>query len=298
MSNLYPDLNLTLFPENVDTFVQWLNITASDGPLIKQYSEAMQAGNTVLANQILAQIPSGTQKIIKANDLNKLTQSVLAMERLYNSDISPYIEQKQMEWRAIVDRFEYKGVWSNATTYEQTNLVSYTQFGMEFMYIATKDVPVGTPVTNSVYWRVFTIQGLPGQSGEGFAYRKEWNPSVRYVVNDAVTYSGALWGATKPSQGVEPNINSDTWKIIMMLKATKYPIQDTEPKGQTAGDLWFNTQNNPTEYYHLVPLNNIPTPDQIMSGKEVYDDVGNLIVGTGSVGDIEWNSDISTLNWD
>ena len=283
MSTLYKDLNLTVFPEGVDTFTQWLDITASDGPLIRQYTEAMNNGNTVLANQILAQIPSGTQKIIKANDLNKLTQGMLAVERFYETDIKPYVEEKQTVWERLINRFEYKGVWSSGTSYEKTNLVSYTQFGMEFMYIATKDSPVGTPVTNTAYWRVFTIQGLPGQSGEGFVYRKEWTPFVRYSANDAVTYSGALWGAIKPSQGVEPGPNSDTWKVIMLLKATKYPIQDTEPQGQTAGDLWFNTQGNPTQYYHLAPLNNPAIASDIPLGKEAYDQNGNIIIGTANI---------------
>ena len=73
MSATYTDLTLTNFPDSLDTFLTYLNIVASDGPLIQQYIDALEAGNQTQANQILAQIPSASQKIIKATDLNKLT---------------------------------------------------------------------------------------------------------------------------------------------------------------------------------------------------------------------------------
>ena len=136
MSTLYKDLDLTIFPEGTDSFTQWLDITASDGPLIKQYTEAMNEGNVALANQILAQIPSSTQKIIKANDLNKLTQCILAVERFYKTDVEDYIDTKQTQWTSIINQFNYKGVWSNGTSYEKNNMVSYTRFGSELIYIA------------------------------------------------------------------------------------------------------------------------------------------------------------------
>ena len=66
MSTLYEDLSLTAFPGDLDSFTTFLNITSSDGPLIYQYQQALQQGNTTQANQILAQIPSASQKIIKA----------------------------------------------------------------------------------------------------------------------------------------------------------------------------------------------------------------------------------------
>ena len=108
-NDLYNDLPLTNFPSSVDQFLTFLNITATDGPLIVQYQTALQAGNTIQANQILAQIPSGTQKIIKATDLNKLTQAMLAVERFYQTDIADYVSDKQAEWLSVINQFSYKG---------------------------------------------------------------------------------------------------------------------------------------------------------------------------------------------
>ena len=280
MSATYPDLSLTNFPDNIDTFTTWLNIVATDGPLIQQYQAALQAGNQTLANQILAQIPQGTQKIITATDLNTLTQAMLAVERFYQTDIEPYVAQKQADWLTIIQQFSYQGVWSSGTSYVTNNFVTYTVSGLTLLYLAIADPPVGTLPTNTQYWRLLTIQGQPGTSGTGLSYRQEWQTGVSYSTNDAVTYDGALWLALQNSQGREPSTNPSYWKLVMSLETTTYPIQDIEPTNLDVGGLWFNTQDNPTKYYYLEPLTNEATADQIIYGQEAYDDMGNLIIGT------------------
>lgn len=280
-NELYPDLNLTAFPQNVDQFLTFLNITATDGTLIAQYQTALQAGNTTLANQILSQIPSGTQKIIKATDLNKLTQAMLAVERFYKTDIEPYIEDKQTEWLTIINQFSYKGTWSTGTSYQVNNLVAYTVSGLTFIYLAISTPPIGTVPTNTQYWRLLTVQGQSGPSGEGLSYRQEWNVSTQYQANEAVTYDGVLWMALKSNLSVRPGTDNSTWKTIITLETAAYPIQDTEPQGLSQGDLWFNTQGNPTRYYFLAPLDNPATPSDIVSGKQAYDENGQLMIGIG-----------------
>lgn len=279
-NNLYQDLPLTDFPQSEDQFTTWLNIIASDGPLILQYQSALQEGNTILANQILSQIPNGTQKIIKAVDLNKYSEAILALERFYNGDIQPYIESKQQSWTNTINQFRYRGTWSSGTTYQVNNLVSYTTSGIALIYIATSTPPRRTVPTNTRYWRPMTIRGPQGKSGVGLSYRQEWNVSTQYQTNDAVTYNGVLWAALKNNQSIQPGTNSSVWKSIITFETASYPIQSTEPQGLVEGDLWFNTQDNPTNYMYLAPLSNPASSDNIVSGKQAYDDQGNLIVGT------------------
>lgn len=285
MSVLYPDLSYTSFPNSIDSFTTWLDIIASDGALVLQYQQAMQVGNTVLANQILAQIPSATQKIIKATDLNKMTQAILAVERFYQTDVEPYIQEQQANWLEIIQRFSYKGEWASGTTYEVNNFVSYTVSGATLIYLATSNPPVGTPPTNTNYWRLLSIQGQQGPSGEGVSYRQEWNSSAQYYTDDTVTYGGALWIATQNSQGQTPQSGSQYWQLVMSLGLTTYPIQDSEPTGQEVGGLWFNTQTNPTNYYQLAALENPATAAQISAGYEAYNDDGEVITGTQSMDD-------------
>lgn len=279
MSTLFPDL-ISSFPDSVDSFPTWFNIVATDGPLIQQYQSALQAGNTTLANQILAQIPQGTQKIIKASDLNLITSAMLAVERFYKDNIADYVSDKQAEWLSIINQFSYKGVWSSGTSYEVNNFVTYTTSGLTLVYLATSTPPVGTVPTNTQYWRLLTIQGQQGASGEGLSYRQEWNVSTQYQVNDAVTYDGTIWISLQSNQGIQPGTNQSIWKQIITLETEAYPIQSTEPQGLQQGDLWFNTQGNPTGYVFLSPLDNAATASDIALGKQAYDANGNLIIGT------------------
>lgn len=281
MSTKYPDLTLTNFPNSLDQFTTFLNIVSSDGPLIGQYQSAMQNGNTILANQILTQIPQATQKIITAVDLNTLSQAMLAIERFYLNDIEPYIDDLHQSWLNTIQQFSYKGVWQNGTSYVTNNLVSYTTSGLNFVYIALSNVPVGISPTNQTYWRLLTIQGQQGASGEGLSYRQEWNSSTQYATNDAVTYGGVLWMALQASQNRLPDTNPQYWQLVMNLKTVTYPIQDTVPTNLQVDGLWFNTSSNPTNYVYLAPLTNPASSSNIASGYQAYDASGNLIVGTG-----------------
>lgn len=283
MSTLYQDLPLTNFPSSLDTFTTWLNVTATDGPLIAQYLSAMNAGNQVLANQILSQISAASQKIITATDLNQMTQAIQAVERFYLTDVQPYIENQQESWLNIINQFSYKGQWSSGTAYQTNNIVLYTISGLNLLYIAIQNPPTGTPPNNSAYWRVLTIQGQPGPSGTGLSYRQEWSTSTSYSVNDAVSYGGSIWLATQPSQNQTPSEGSDYWQLVISLAATTYPIQDNEPSTLEVGGLWFNTSDNPTKYYYLETLGNPATSNQIIYGYEAYDDEGNVITGSLAV---------------
>ena len=281
MSTKYPDLFLTNFPNSLDQFTTFLNIVSSDGPLIGQYQSAMQNGDTTLANQILTQIPQATQKIITAVDLNTLSQAMLAIERFYLNDIEPYIDDLHQSWLNTIQQFSYKGVWQSGTSYVTNNLVSYTTSGLNFVYIALSNVPIGISPTNQTYWRLLTIQGQQGASGEGLSYRQEWNSSTQYATNDAVTYDGALWMALQASQNRLPDTNPQYWQLVMNLKTVTYPIQDTVPTNLQVDGLWFNTSSNPTNYVYLAPLTNPASSSNIASGYQAYDASGNLIVGTG-----------------
>ena len=79
----------SLFPGAIQTFPQMIDITASDGTLAQQYQTAMQAGNLTLAKQILAQIPNNQNKIITADYLNTINDTVVAVEKYFQARYSP-----------------------------------------------------------------------------------------------------------------------------------------------------------------------------------------------------------------
>ena len=79
----------TSFPNALQTFPQMIDLLASDGSLAQQYQTAMQAGNLTLAQQILAQIPNNQNKIITADYLNTINDTVVAVEKYFQARYSP-----------------------------------------------------------------------------------------------------------------------------------------------------------------------------------------------------------------
>ena len=87
-----------------------IDLSASDGALAQQYQAAMQAGNLTLAKQILAQIPNNQNKIITADYLNTINDTVLAVEQYFQaryspayivSDMQPQSQEKNDFWFEI-----------------------------------------------------------------------------------------------------------------------------------------------------------------------------------------------------
>lgn len=79
----------TSYPNSVQTFPKMIDLTASDGSLVQQYQSAMQTGNLTLAKQILAQIPNNQSKIITADYLNTINDTLVALETYFTNKYSP-----------------------------------------------------------------------------------------------------------------------------------------------------------------------------------------------------------------
>ena len=79
----------TSFPNAIQNFPQMIDLIASDGTLVQQYQIAMQAGNITLAKQILDQIPNNQSKIITADYLNTINDTVVAVEKYFQARYSP-----------------------------------------------------------------------------------------------------------------------------------------------------------------------------------------------------------------
>ena len=95
----------TLFPGAIQTFPQMIDLAASDGALAQQYQIAMQAGNLALAKQILAQIPNNQSKIITADYLNTINDTVTAVEQYFSGRYSPayIVSENQPTYQEATD---------------------------------------------------------------------------------------------------------------------------------------------------------------------------------------------------
>ena len=79
----------TTYPGAIQEFPEMVDVLATDGPLIVLYQNAMQNGDLALAQQILAQIPNNQKKIITADYLNTINDTVVAVEEYFTARYSP-----------------------------------------------------------------------------------------------------------------------------------------------------------------------------------------------------------------
>lgn len=241
MSEKYPQYPLTDFPKSVDTYEAFMDMSQTDYALVKQYQDALESQNLSLAQTIFTQIPYNTRKIISALRLNQLREAVLAMEKFYGTDVKPYIDLKQVEWEAYVDRFSYIGVYNPTTQYVKNNVIQYNDNGVVGLYlnISENPTPLGTLPTNTIYWRTFTVRGMQGIAGVGANFMFDWDSAFEYQPQTIVVYNNAWWVSTQVNQNEPPRPNSPYWNLVLNILQSIYPISVDQPQSQLKGELWF-----------------------------------------------------------
>ena len=79
----------TSFPDSIQTFPTMLDLTVSDVANVKNYQQAILDGNFTLASQYLALITNGDKKIITAEYLNTINDTLNALQIFYEQRWSP-----------------------------------------------------------------------------------------------------------------------------------------------------------------------------------------------------------------
>jgi len=92
LSDKYPDLELTNFPNSVDTISEKTDPSSeSDLTLINTYKGYIEAGNYSAAISYLASHPDLINMMITKDDINKMLQMILAIERYYFEDVQSFL---------------------------------------------------------------------------------------------------------------------------------------------------------------------------------------------------------------
>lgn len=79
----------TAYPGAIQSFPNFLDITAADAPYVEQYQAAMEAGDLTTARAILNQIPSARNKVITADLMNTIADTSEAVQKFYLQRYSP-----------------------------------------------------------------------------------------------------------------------------------------------------------------------------------------------------------------
>lgn len=241
MSALYPDLDFTNYPGALDDFTLKSNITnTTDAQLVAQIQASILSGDFANASAILNANPQLNGKIFSVIDYNQIRDAILALERFYNSDIKNYISEKQALWVAEVDKFNYKGIYSPTVQYYKNNMVDYTTTEGTFLYICIQQPETGIAPTNTSYWRILTLRGERGLSGEGLSFAWIWDSTTEYNLNDVVVYGNKWWVSTQVNRGQQPANGSSYWtEILTALPAIQIPVTEIQPTDQIIGDQWY-----------------------------------------------------------
>lgn len=155
MSQTYPQFPDTTFPDAVQVLSRYLDITQSDLSKYNSYIEYITQGNLNAAQNVLATMDDYANKTITAEKLNKITDTVMAVQTLYTGDEwQNKVQDKQNEWLAIINQFNYLGNWnvlgnwSNTTNYSNGDIVLYNGK----IWQAISDGVGQTPSDGSIYW--------------------------------------------------------------------------------------------------------------------------------------------------
>ena len=250
MSKTYPQFPDTTFPDAIQPLTEYLDIESADLALYNSYIGFIANEDYNSAQNVLQQITNFDKKIITAQKLNQLTDTIMAQQTLYQSDtFQDTLTKFQNNWLAIINQFSYDGVWSSSTSYKKNSMVKYqsTVAGEDqspYLYIATQDItttdtPYKSSYSTNPQWIQLTMRGVRGESGEGLVFDFDWDSTKDYPVGVVVVYNDAWWGCKIANTKQEPSTTSEYWELLLSISTVQIPVQSTRPTTQTIGDLWF-----------------------------------------------------------
>lgn len=229
----YSDLE-NYFPVKVDEFERFIDPSISSLQAINQYYQFYDSGNISAANEILKNNPQLKRSIINADNLNKIRDAIVSIERYYLNDVQQY----------LVNIVSYRNDWVSNVKYKKYDVVMFphNEVFQAFMCIYDGDVPIGTIPTNTKYFIPLTLQGAQGVSGIGLSYRGTWSSIVTYDADDCVEYNNVLWYAKAENINSVPQEISADWEAVLRM-SKQITISSIQPGSQSLNDIWYEVIN-------------------------------------------------------
>lgn len=225
----YVESPLSSLPENMDNFPRKQDLTIDDLPLVNLFEQKYSAGDFEGANAILEANPQLKNKINNSEGYNYLRDAIVALEKLFLTDIENY----------IMNVAKYQGTFDPTKAYKKYDIVDYAHDGaINAYWVKYDNTPVGTLPTNINYFAPQTLRGLQGASGLGLAFRQVWQELTPYSKNDAVSYKGEIYQALTDNTGKNPATSTVEWLKIMYL-TPQIVTNEQAPTDLSNGAYWF-----------------------------------------------------------
>lgn len=259
MSQSYPQFSKTNFPNSLDQYIVFTDVTASNKQYVDLYYSYFNASNFTAAAQVLADHPELKTCIINADTMQRIYDMLLAIETTWSSNIQT----------TVGEVVKYRGDFSTTQTYALFNIVKYV--GKAYMCIKA-DCPSGTLPTNTTYWTVMTLVGV---SGTGMAFHTSWDSTHAYVTEDCVPYSNKLYVCIQNNVNQTPSTSPDYWVSVVTVPK-QVIFSDNQPESQEAGDIWNQTNSANTSFITKILQNNGQYADKYPQTKGDFVDYGDV----------------------
>lgn len=231
-------MSSTVFPNAVEEFKTWENLTSAQLTAYVDYINALNQGNWSAARNIFISGGLSDNMLPAADDFNKMCDTILECKALYEA---PDTSAKGIQ--DFMAQFAYKGVWSvdNISQYKKFSIVRYasTDNGT-FLYIAnqnitTQQTPWDNSVNNNPQWlRIVPVAIVNANS----VFQGEWVNNITYNVGDVVCANNIFYKAIETSVGQTPP-NGAYWEPMFNMNPYIAQLSATQPPNMVQGGIWF-----------------------------------------------------------
>lgn len=289
--------NRSTFPDTIDQIPYKYTLPASLLASAQQYQDLIVKPNLSSSDQIIL-TGLQTQLAPYLSDVetwNKFVDCILGMENFITNEVVGFIDTKQNQFNATLQKFSSKGSFSTITTYQQWNTVSFgNQTYMSLQDSNLNHTPTGT---TDLWWQLMAVQGatgLTGANGLGLSYVGNYSIGTAYYIGNAVNYSNNIYYCINSCTGVTPT-NASYWTLF--LSNAGIVIQTTVPTSPYTNLVWVDssTSQNIMKYWNgtvWVVFGNTASNITIA-------DAGNIISATtveGALQEIAGNVNTNTTN--
>lgn len=250
----YTDLPRSNMPSAVDNINEMVDISADLLVAKNQFYDYVQANDLANAAQVLVDNPELEKSVFNADKFNTLRDAIVALERLYLTDIQNY----------LMNLSTPKGEWNENTLYHKYDVVSYYYQGQTQFYCARVAMTIGErPAVTPLSWTPITARGPKGNPGTGLTPMGTWAHSTQYYnyMDESglphvslVYYKNAIWQAVSNNVDSEPTLvatpdygfvsNNPNWDVVMVLQQAADTI--LMPYGKPIADV-INEVDNRTK---------------------------------------------------
>lgn len=190
MNNL---ANRSTFPSKVDSFPELFDLPPSKIMQAKRLQDLKSKPtlNAVEQGELNALVVELSAYIITPETWNKFADSLVNVQEFFTQEVMGYIEAKQAQWNTYVTNFKYVEVFNANNSYKFQNMVKFNGD----LYLALKDNPKGTLITDTTRWMKISSKGDKGDIGLNVYYKGNYDATKTYAVGDAVHFDNMLYYA-------------------------------------------------------------------------------------------------------